>query len=194
MSILEETGAKTWDRSDMSLISSERVTGSAVYNHDGDKLGTIDDLVIDKLSGQIRFAVMSFGGFLGIGENYHQIPWDGLRYDNSQDGYLINLSREALEAAPTYDRDQIDSFDYAGEGRTIDDYYGKIDGFYSPEQQSRRNTSGVDLDRLNPSHNTSDRFAGTDRALDRDAFNSDHESAKVDSGYRSDAPLSMPRN
>ena len=158
MSILEETGAKTWDRSDMSLISSKRVTGSAVYNHDGEKLGSIDDLVIDKLSGQVRFAVMSFGGFLGIGENYHQIPWDGLQYDKSQDGYLINLSRAALEAAPTYDRDQIDSFDYAGEGRTIDDYYGKIDGFYSPEQQSRRNTS------------------------------------KVDSAYRSDAPLSVPRN
>ncbi|MBC7634876.1 MAG: PRC-barrel domain-containing protein [Acetobacteraceae bacterium] len=142
----------------MSLISSKRVTGSAVYNHDGEKLGSIDDLVIDKLSGQVRFAVMSFGGFLGIGENYHQIPWDGLQYDKSQDGYLINLSRAALEAAPNYDRDQIDSFDYAGEGRTIDDYYGKIDGFYSPEQQSRRNTS------------------------------------KVDSAYRSDAPLSMPRN
>jgi sporulation protein YlmC with PRC-barrel domain len=111
-----------------SLISSERVTGTSVYNHDGEKLGSVEAMMIDKQSGQVRYAVMSFGGFLGMGEKYHQLPWDGLSYDTDEGGYVVNLSREALGSAPTYSREELDNFDY-GKSGSIDDYYSNIDGF-----------------------------------------------------------------
>jgi sporulation protein YlmC with PRC-barrel domain len=134
------TDRDAFERSDNPVISSERVTGTNVYNANGDKLGSIETVMIDKLSGQVRYAVMSFGGFLGIGEKYHQLPWDGLTYDEDKGGYVVNLSRQALEGAPSYGRDEIDAFDYGREGASIDSYYGDIEGFYSPEQQSRRNS------------------------------------------------------
>ncbi len=112
-----------------SLISSERVTGTNVYNRDREKLGSVEALMIDKMSGQVRFAVMSFGGFLGMGEKYHQLPWNGLSYDLDNKGYVVNLTRDALNAAPMFTRDEIDSFDYGSNSDEIDSYYGKIDGF-----------------------------------------------------------------
>jgi sporulation protein YlmC with PRC-barrel domain len=128
-----------WDRSDNPVISSERVTGTNVYDAQGDKLGSIETVMIDKQSGQVRFAVMSFGGFLGIGEKYHQLPWDGLTYDEDKGGYIVNISRAGLEGAPSYDRNEVDAFDYGSDANSIDDYYGNLEGFYSPEQQARRN-------------------------------------------------------
>lgn len=129
-------------QSDMSLISSERVTGTNVYNPQGEKIGNIDSVMIDKHSGQVCFAVMSFGGFLGIGEKYHQLPWDGLTYSEEQEGYVVNVSREALEDAPSYNRDELDNFDYDNQSGRIDNYYSGLDGFYSPQQQTRRSTGG----------------------------------------------------
>jgi sporulation protein YlmC with PRC-barrel domain len=73
----EETG---------SLISAEKVTGTNVYNTAGESLGEIEDVMIDKQSGRIAYAVMSFGGFLGIGERYHPLPWSTLKYDTRQNG------------------------------------------------------------------------------------------------------------
>ena len=85
-----------------NVISSERVEGTAVYNTAGDKLGTIDDLMIDKLSGQVRYAVLEFGGFLGIGKDRYPIPWSMLKYDTAQDGYVVPLQKETLDGAPKY--------------------------------------------------------------------------------------------
>ena len=85
-----------------SVSSSERVEGTSVYNPAGDKLGTIDDLMIDKVSGQVRYAVMEFGGFLGMGTDRYPIPWTMLKYDTSQDGYVVPLDKTQLEAAPRY--------------------------------------------------------------------------------------------
>jgi len=63
-----------------SVISSETVSGTNVYNPAGDKLGTIDTLMIDKLSGKVRYAVMEFGGFLCIGTDLYPLPWESLKY------------------------------------------------------------------------------------------------------------------
>ena len=68
---------------DSHVISSDKVEGSAVYNVNGDKLGSIDDLMIDKLSGQVRYAVLEFGGFLGMGTDRYPLPWSMLKYDTS---------------------------------------------------------------------------------------------------------------
>jgi sporulation protein YlmC with PRC-barrel domain len=129
MSSHPTTVAPTMPTSNGALISSERVTGTNVYNRDGEKLGSVEAMMIDKMSGQVRFAVMSFGGFLGMGEKYHQLPWNGLSYDLDQKGYVVNLSSDALKAAPVFSREEIDSFDYGDKSNSIDSYYGKIDGF-----------------------------------------------------------------
>src|SRR4051812_17248930 len=85
-----------------SLISSAKVNGTNVYNTAGDALGEIHDVMIDKKSGRIAYAVMSFGGFLGIGERYHPIPWSTLKYDTRQGGYVVGITREQLSGAPNY--------------------------------------------------------------------------------------------
>jgi hypothetical protein len=105
------------------LISSDKVGGTAVYNPEGDNLGSIYTLMIDKVSGKVEYAVMSFGGFLGMGERYHPLPWRTLTYDTSRGGYVVNLSREQLEAAPHYGRDE-EWWTTPGYGRSINDYYG----------------------------------------------------------------------
>ena len=84
------------------LIASDRVEGTAVLNRDGVKIGTIERVMIDKLSGQVQYAVLSSGGFLGIGETYHPLPWSLLTYDPSQGGYVVDLDRSGLKSAPYY--------------------------------------------------------------------------------------------
>ncbi|RST53140.1 PRC-barrel domain-containing protein [Variovorax sp. MHTC-1] len=105
------------------VISSERVEGTSVYNAGGDKLGTIDDLMIDKISGQVRYAVMEFGGFLGIGTDRYPIPWDMLKYDTSQDGYVVPLDKAKLEGAPRYATDDVPDYDEAYNS-SVNKYYG----------------------------------------------------------------------
>lgn len=105
-------------------IEASRVNGTKVYNTEGDGLGHIYDLVIGKRDGKVKYAIMSFGGFLGIGEEYHPLPWEVLKYDERQGGYVVGLTREQLEGAPRYaDNDRPDWVDPAY-GRRINDYYG----------------------------------------------------------------------
>ncbi|SFM58175.1 PRC-barrel domain-containing protein [Variovorax sp. OV329] len=106
-----------------SVISSERVEGTSVYNRDGDKLGTIDDLMIDKISGQVRYAVMEFGGFLGIGTDRYPIPWRLLTYDTGLEGYVVPLSTPQLEGAPKYAQDNIPAYDDSYSS-VLNRYYG----------------------------------------------------------------------
>ena len=106
-----------------SVISSDRVNGTNVYNPAGEKLGSIDTLMIDKLSGKVRYAVMEFGGFLGIGTDRYPLPWDTLKYEPEMGGYVVTLAKEQLEGAPRYAQDQNPEYtdDY---GRRVNDYYG----------------------------------------------------------------------
>ena len=107
----------------VSLISASKVTGTEVYNTQGDHLGEINDVMLDKRSGKIGYAVMSFGGFLGIGERYHPLPWATLKYDTRQGGYVVGLTKEQLEGAPTYAANETPAWgDRAFETR-IHDYY-----------------------------------------------------------------------
>ena len=103
-------------------ISSSKVAGTAVYNSNGDKLGSIDDVVIDKLSGQVRYAALEFGGFLGLGTDPYPLPWSMLKYDTRLDGYVVPIRKEQLEKAPRYERTRVPEYtdDY---GRKGYDYY-----------------------------------------------------------------------
>ena len=105
------------------LISGDKVAGTEVYNTTGEHLGEIHDVMLDKQSGRVAYAVMSFGGFLGIGEKYHPLPWSTLTYDTGQGGYVVNVSREQLEGAPVYADDAPPRWDREYE-QGIHDYYG----------------------------------------------------------------------
>src|SRR5712672_1694332 len=84
------------------LISSQKVDGTAVYNRNGDKLGTVDHMMIDKFTGQVEYAVMSCGGSLGIGDSYSPVPWKSLDYDVNLGGYVMDADRTRLEKAPRF--------------------------------------------------------------------------------------------
>lgn len=85
-----------------NIISSDKVEGTAVYNGAGEKLGSIADLMIDKHSGQVRFAVLEFGGFLGIGTDRYPLPWKMLSYDTTKEGYVVPVNKDRLKDAPRY--------------------------------------------------------------------------------------------
>jgi sporulation protein YlmC with PRC-barrel domain len=106
------------------LIAASQVNGTTVYNLAGEKLGSIYDVILEKQSGQVEFAVMSFGGFLGIGDTYHPLPWKLLSYDPEQEGYVVNIDRGRLEAAPTYAASVTGPWDDPAYGRRVTDYYG----------------------------------------------------------------------
>jgi len=105
------------------VISSDKVEGTKVYNPKGEKLGSVDDLMIDKLSGQIRYAVLEFGGFLGMGTDRYPLPWNMLKYDTEKEGYVVPLDKSKLEQAPRYPESEVPDYtpDY---GRRVYNYYG----------------------------------------------------------------------
>ncbi|ANM08959.1 photosystem reaction center subunit H [Rhizobium leguminosarum bv. trifolii] len=105
-----------------SLIASDRVEGTRVYGADGRHIGSIERLIIGKLDGRVAYAVLSFGGFLGIGHDHYPLPWEKLNYDTQLDGYRIDLTKEQIEGAPSY-ADDDDSW-YNDNGRRVYDYYG----------------------------------------------------------------------
>ena len=78
-----------------SLISAGKVQGTNVYNTQGDLLGEVYDVMIDKMSGKVAYAVVSFGGFLGMGNRYHPLPWSTLKYDLRQGGYVVGLTKRS---------------------------------------------------------------------------------------------------
>ncbi len=114
------------DESD-TLIASNKVEGTSVYNPEGEKLGSIYNFMVDKESGQVEYAVLQFGGFLGIGSDYHPVPWTALEYDEEQDGYVIDVGKEALQKAPKFGANETPRF--------TPEYGSEIDAAYGVEYQ-----------------------------------------------------------
>ena len=110
------------------LIESDRVEGTAVLNRDGVKIGTVERLMIDKVSGQVVYAVISAGGFLGIGESYHPVPWGALNFNKEEGAYVVDADRDRLRAAPSYpSRDALDLHDPDSDAtRRIHEHYGVL--------------------------------------------------------------------
>lgn len=103
------------------LIASSKVEGTAVFNPAGEQLGTIANFMVDKVTGRVAYVVMSFGGFLGLGERYHPLPWRALRYDIALGGYVVDLDPKILADAPRHP---------AGEEPFDDAYARAIDAYY----------------------------------------------------------------
>src|ERR1700761_5512972 len=98
-------------RETMTMIAASKVNGTKVCNAAGESLGSIHDVMLDKQSGHVTYAVMSFGGFLGIGEKYHPLPWHQLTYNRTYDAYVVNLDKRTLENAPSYSTSDV--FDWS---------------------------------------------------------------------------------
>jgi sporulation protein YlmC with PRC-barrel domain len=98
---------------DQSCISSEDVNGTEVYGQDGKNIGDIDHLIIDKVSGRVAYAVMSFGGFMGLGHSHYPIPWAALTYDRLLGGFRTNITEEQLKDAPEFSADAWEDRDWA---------------------------------------------------------------------------------
>jgi hypothetical protein len=93
------------------LISSSKVEGTPVVGRDGEHLGRIENFMVDKYSGRVAYAVLSFGGTLGVGESLFPLPWSYLDYDPAKDGYVLNLTKEQLAKAPSFTASREPEFD-----------------------------------------------------------------------------------
>ena len=109
-----------------ALISSRRVEGTRVYTEAGEKLGTIHSVMIGKVSGQVAYALLSFGSFLGVGGNVYPVPWPMLTYDPAKDGYVADLTRKQVEEAPSFRLDEADRPRQRSEEELVYAYYGQV--------------------------------------------------------------------
>lgn len=108
------------------LIASNKVEGTVVYDRRGNRLGTIENFMVDKRSGKVEYAVLSFGGFLGMGARHYPLPWNQLTYDERQGGYVVDLTERDLDRAPSH-RAGDASFD-SRYTSAINSYYGSSAG------------------------------------------------------------------
>jgi sporulation protein YlmC with PRC-barrel domain len=106
------------------LIAARHVQGTTVYNTALEKLGTVEDVMIDKATGRIAYAILGFGGFLGIGDRYYPLPWEKLNYDTELGGYVVDIDREVLEGAPSYTDEATANWDDREWGRDVYAHYG----------------------------------------------------------------------
>ncbi|HEX4241152.1 MAG TPA: PRC-barrel domain-containing protein [Steroidobacteraceae bacterium] len=88
-----------------ALMGADTLLGNDVYNASNDKLGTIKELMIDMSSGRISYAVLSFGGFLGMGDRLFAVPWQALQLDTNNKRFVLNVSKDRLKDAPGFDKD-----------------------------------------------------------------------------------------
>jgi hypothetical protein len=120
--------AMTTDEREMgNLIGSDKVEGTAVYGADDRKIGSIKRVMIDKISGRVSYAVLGFGGFLGLGNDHYPLPWQSLKYDTRIGGYRTGVTEDRLRSAPKY-RDEGDwNWGDPVRNRALDAYYGVSD-------------------------------------------------------------------
>ncbi|MGF7147723.1 sporulation protein YlmC with PRC-barrel domain [Sphingomonas zeicaulis] len=106
-----------------SMIASDKVEGTAVFNRGGERLGTVSRFMVDKRSGKVDYAVLSFGGLFGLGRDHYPLPWNVLTYDTRRGGYVVDLDPKVLENAPRYAEEREPAFDDRY-GREVYTYYG----------------------------------------------------------------------
>jgi sporulation protein YlmC with PRC-barrel domain len=107
-----------------NLIGSDKVEGTAVFGADAQKIGTIERVMIDKVSGRVSYAVLGFGGFLGIGNDHYPLPWQSLKYDTRLGGYVTGVTESQLRGAPKYGNDNDWNWADAARNRAVNEYYG----------------------------------------------------------------------
>jgi hypothetical protein len=112
------------ERETGNLIGSDKVEGTTVYGADSQKIGSIQRVMIDKPSGKVSYAVVSFGGFLGIGDDFYPLPWQSLKYDTGLGGYVTGITQDKLRGAPKYANDTVWNWSDPARTKSVDQYYG----------------------------------------------------------------------
>jgi sporulation protein YlmC with PRC-barrel domain len=108
------------------VIRAKKVIGTSVKNSAGEKIGTVEDIVLDKLSNNIVYAVVGFGGFLGMNEKFHPVPWSALDYNEGENSYVVPFTKEQLQAAPADSLDVLTRADgVTGYQQRVTDYYSR---------------------------------------------------------------------
>jgi len=111
-----------------TVIAASKVKGTAVYGTDGHKIGTVEDVFLDKMSNNIMFAALGLGGFLGMGEKYHPVPWSLLDYDEKKGGYVLPFSKDQLKSAPAFELQELKRNDGAIRDQAYT--YYKVDQYH----------------------------------------------------------------
>jgi PRC-barrel domain len=111
-----------------NLIGSDKVEGTAVYGADGERIGSIERVMIDKLSGKASYAVLEFGGFLGIGNDHYPLSWNTLTYRIDLGGYQVGVTEDQLRGAPKYAEEDDWSWNNPAGLSAVDTCYGAIWG------------------------------------------------------------------
>ena len=119
------------------LMGADTLIGNDVYNANNEDLGDIKEIMLDMTNGQVSYAVLSYGGFLGMGEKLFAVPWDTLKLDTENKRFVLNIDKDRLETAPGFDKDHWP--DMADQS-----WKDEINAFYQTkpqqsEQQNRQN-------------------------------------------------------
>jgi sporulation protein YlmC with PRC-barrel domain len=109
------------------VLSAATVTGDRVRNPAGEDLGKVEEIMLDVPSGRVAYAVISFGGFLGIGDKLFAVPWRALTLNERDREFILNVDRRRLETAPGFDRDNWPDM-------ADPDWGAQVDGFYTPDR------------------------------------------------------------
>ena len=109
-------------REGLQRLMSARVDDTLVYDTEGQKLGALYSVHIDRASGRIEYGVLSFGGFLGLGQSYHPVPFSALSVNEQRGGYTVNIGKQMLQGGPSYRPDTAPVWD-ASYARRVSDYY-----------------------------------------------------------------------
>jgi hypothetical protein len=121
-------------RPDFDLVSSQDVEGTTVLTKTGDEIGEIDHLMIDKVSGRVRYAVLAFGGFLGLGHSHYPLPWSSLSYDRAREAYIADITEQQLQNAPDFSDDSYADRDWE---KRVHEHY-RAEPYWEPGSTPRR--------------------------------------------------------
>lgn len=107
-----------------ALMGAKTLIGNDVHSHKGDDIGDIKDIMLDVRSGMVRYAVLAFGGFLGMGEKLFAVPWVALTLDTTNKRFVLNVEKERLANAPGFDKDKWPDMADPRWAKEIHSYYG----------------------------------------------------------------------
>lgn len=106
------------------LMGANTLTGNDVYNRQDEDLGDIKEFMLDMGTGRVAYAVLSFGGFMGMGEKLFAVPWSALTLDTVNKRFVLDATKERLESAPGFDKDNWPDMADATWAKEVHDYYG----------------------------------------------------------------------
>ncbi|MFJ1269272.1 PRC-barrel domain-containing protein [Legionella lytica] len=106
-----------------NVVKASEITGVKVQNTAGEDIGDINEVVLDKISGQVNYLVLDFGGFLGFGNKFFAVPWNAFSYDKEDDCFILNVDKDRLKNAPGFDKEHWPNFADRNVTESITKYY-----------------------------------------------------------------------